>query len=74
MGQEAQSHHTVIDSGGWNQKGEKTHFISVNGRETKAEKDFLWSGAGVTKTRVSSCHAPFAFALGLFSGAVKPLL
>lgn len=52
----------------------KTHFISVNGRETKAEEDFLWSEAGATKPRVSPCHAPFANAPGPFSGAVKPLL
>ena len=78
MGPETRPRHTVIDSGGrgvrWNQKGGKTHFISVNGRETKAEEDFLWSGAGATKPGVLPCHAPFADAPGPFSGAQKPLL
>lgn len=55
-------------------KGGKTHFITVNGKEKKARKDFLWSGAVATKTRASACHAPFAVALALFSRAVKPLL
>ena len=60
--------------GGGIKRGEKTHFISVNGRETKAEEDFLWSGAGATKPGVPQCHAPFADAPGPFSGAQKPLL
>lgn len=32
-------------------KGGKTHFITVNGKEKKARKDFLWSGAVATKDR-----------------------
>jgi hypothetical protein len=58
---------------GWGpeSKGGETHFISVNGRETQAEKDFHWCDKDWGFLRG---HATFALILGLLSEAEKPLL
>lgn len=70
MGREAQSRHTVIGSGGWNQKGEKLISSQLMAGRRRQRRTFT----GATKTGVSPWSCNICASLGLLSEAAKPLL